>query len=150
MEAKNRTAGETATGNGARVRSIVDVLSTKPGCSWRREPDTINRILRYLENYSLDQIFENYGNFIDPNPEWLNPETAQKYAGCTRFWGNFYSISGVFDVITNDADVIRRLTTAIRRNQGSAAYASTKAESVAETASVAGGIKKSNLIRNGD
>lgn len=131
MKATTRTAGETATVNGRAVRSIVDILSTKPG-SWRREPDTIDRILQYLENYTLDPTFENYGNFVDSNPEWLAPEWARKYAGCTRFWGNFYSVSGVFDVITNDADVIRRLTTAIRRNQGSAAYASAKAERRAE------------------
>lgn len=127
MKATTMTAGETATGTGARVRPIVDILSTKPG-SWSREPDTIERILRYLENYTLDPAFESYGNFVDSNPEWLAPEWARKYAGCTRFWGNFYSVSGVFDVITNDADVIRRLTTAIRRNQGSAAYASAKAD----------------------
>ena len=131
MEAKTKTAGETANMNGARVRSIVDILSTKPG-GWSREPDTIDRILRYLENYPLDPTFENYGNFIDSNPEWLNQETARKYAGCTCFWGNFYSISGVFNVITNDAGIIRRLTAAIRRNQGSAAYASAKAEMRAE------------------
>lgn len=126
---KKTTAGETATGSGrAGVRSIVDILSTKPGCSWKREPDTIERILRYLDTYALDPVFEAYGNFVDASPEWLDPELARKYAGCTRFWGNFYSVSGVFDVITNDGEIIKRLTAAIRNNQRSAAYASAKAD----------------------
>lgn len=124
----NETKKAAGAASGARVRPLVHILSVNPNGGWKREPDTIERILRYLDAYALDPVFEDYGNFVDASPEWLNPETARKYAGCTRFWGNFYAVSGVFDVITNDGEIIERLTAAIRRNQRSAAYASAKAE----------------------
>ncbi|OAS26304.1 hypothetical protein [Methylobacterium platani] len=64
-----------------------------------------------LESDTLDRSFEAYGNFVE---ECSN--------GMTSFFGNFLTYSHVFNVMTDDADLIERLTAAIRRNQQSADY----------------------------
>lgn len=39
-----------------------------------------------------------------------------------RFWGNFHALSCVFQIDTDEPDIIARLTEAIRANQASPAY----------------------------
>lgn len=64
-----------------------------------------------LESDTLDRAFEAYGNFVEECPN-----------GMTSFFGNFLTYSHVFNVMTDDADLIARLTAAIRRNQQSGDY----------------------------
>lgn len=64
-----------------------------------------------LKTEPLDITFERYGNFV------LAGE-----AGVTRFWGNFSRVSHVFQIDTDESEVVARLTAAIRANQATSAY----------------------------
>lgn len=80
----------------------------------RADLPTIRR--RLVENV-LDPSFEEYGNFIMA----ANP-------GVTRFWGNFYDWSAVFQVDTDDPALVAEMTALVRANQATPAYAAAKAE----------------------
>jgi hypothetical protein len=90
------------------------VSDTEP---WKMIPDSEENILRDLENYTLDPVFEMYGNFIDPDPEWLDDEVAAKYAGCTSIFGNFLDYSHAFRMVTDDEALIARITASVVKNK---------------------------------
>lgn len=82
------------------------------GSRWYGEaPATIEDLLNVLKIKTLDRWFELHGNFILEGDE-----------GTTRFFGNFFDVSHVFHIITNDPEVVERLTTAIRTNQQKPEY----------------------------
>jgi len=81
----------------------------------------IEALFARLESDVLDRSFERYGNFIEPDPVNMKGEPLGA-AGSVSFWGNFLTYSHVFSVITNDADLIKRLTAAIRANQQRSDY----------------------------
>jgi len=90
------------------------------GSKWGGEqPDDINALVDVLGNYALDRTFEDerFGNFVFPH---------DKQQGITCFFGNFADLSHVFSIDTDDAEVIARLTTAIRANQQRPDYLSQK------------------------
>ena len=62
---------------------------TNPAAPWSFIDDTEENILQDLAAHTLDPIFELYGDFVNPSPEWLSTENAAKYAGCTMISGNF-------------------------------------------------------------
>ena len=64
-----------------------------------------------LASEPLNYTFERYGNFITTHD------------GVTRFWGNFARVSHVFQLDTDEPEIIARLTAAIRANQATPAYA---------------------------
>lgn len=69
------------------------------------KPDTIEKLIEVLANHPLDRRFEDNGNFIMSYND-----------NCTKFFGNFYTLSHVFNIVTDEADVIEQLTTAIKTN----------------------------------
>lgn len=69
-------------------------------------------LLCRLRTHTLDRTFEAFGNFV------LNE------GGATRFWGNFFDYSHVFDIAPTDKRLIKRLTAAIRANQRKPEYLS--------------------------
>lgn len=86
------------------------------GSKWAGEkPDPVERLLERLKLYTLDPRFERCGNFIS------------KSDGIVHFWGNFFDVSGVFQIDTDEAPIIERLTRAIRDNQARASYLEAKA-----------------------
>jgi hypothetical protein len=88
----------------SRVRK-TEVQSN--GSQWAGEKtNSIQQLLKVLDEYALDRTFEAFGNFVEPL------ET-----GAISFFGNFQEISHVFHIITTDAELIARLTNAIRANQ---------------------------------
>ena len=89
---------------------------------WSFVPDSEENILRDLERYTLDPVFEDYGGFVDRSPEWLSPEIAEKYKGCAEISGNFLTFSHAFRLVTDDAALISRLSAAIERNRNTAEY----------------------------
>lgn len=89
---------------------------------WLAVPDSEENILRDLERYTLDPVFEDYGCFVDRSPEWISPEIAEKYKGCTEICGNFLTFSHAFRLVTDDAALISRLSAAIDRNRNTAEY----------------------------
>lgn len=94
------------------MNTFTEIISN--GSKWAGEPlDTVDDLLRVLSECSLDRTFEDYGNFIMPEGE-----------GIVHFWGNFFDISHVFSIRTDDAPTIERLTLAIRANQERSSYTS--------------------------
>ncbi len=87
---------------------------TSNGSKWAGEsPDTVDELCAVLQSHTLDRIFEGYGNFVIAD------------AGePLRFWGNFFDVSHVFSIDTDEPAVIERLTALIRANQQTAAYLS--------------------------
>lgn len=95
---------------------------TNPAAPWSFISDTEENILHDLECYTLDPVFELYGNFVNPSPEWLSDEAATKYAGCTTIFGNFLTFSHAFRLVTDDPGLISRLSAAIAQNKATAEY----------------------------
>lgn len=95
---------------------------TNPAAPWSFIDDTEENILHDLERYPLDPVFELYGNFINPSPEWLSEEVAAKYAGCTSIFGNFLTLSHAFRLVTDDPGLISRLSAAVEQNKATPEY----------------------------
>ena len=53
---------------------------------------------------------------------------AEEYKGMTAICGNFATYSHAFNLYTDDADLIKELETAIRKNQQTEAYKEIKAQ----------------------
>lgn len=107
------------------------------GSRWAGEKDaSIEELFAILAEYPLRRDLEACGDFIVEGPicVWQNgydEETGyplyiesdeQPYAGMTSFWGNFYNLSHVFNISSNDPAVIATLTAAIRANQARPDY----------------------------
>ena len=78
-------------------------------------PASVDELLDVLARETLDPRFEKYGNFI------LRDEPP------LRFWGNFFNVSHVFSIDTDDPALIDRLTSAIRANQQRPDYQAARA-----------------------
>ena len=93
---------------------------------WLEIPDTEENILRDLERYTLDPVFEMYGDFVNRTPEWLTEELPQARAGHTMISGNFLNYTHAFRVCTDDEALIKRLEAAIDRNKATPEYQAAK------------------------
>jgi len=110
---------------------MLEIISN--GSKWAgQEPDSIKELIEALKEYPLDPIFEKYGNFINPNPQFLKAEAQEKYAGCTSFWGNFHTVSHGFNIFTDEPEVIEMLSAAIRANLSTKAYKQARREYMAD------------------
>lgn len=78
-------------------------------------------LLDRLAAETLDRRFESCGNFIDRAPRNLHGEPLYD-EGWVSFFGNFLTYSHVFNIATDDADVIARLEAAILANKETLAY----------------------------
>lgn len=89
---------------------MTNIISN--GSKWAGEPlDTIEDLCAVLQSNPLDRTFEGFGNFVLADPD--EP---------VRFWGNFFDLSHVFSIDTDDPAIIARLTALIRANQQTPAY----------------------------
>ena len=77
------------------------------------EQDSIETLIEVLGKHPLDRGFEAYGNFIAVDPPLIKGDNMRG----TNFFGNFLTVSHVFNIDTDDPEVIRKLTAAIRENQ---------------------------------
>ena len=124
-----------------QVQAIQDqpfLYIVSNGSHWGGElPDDLDSLLATLAEEPLDLIFEECGDFIDANPcygvqgehfgEYVNG--PRMFSGSvTTFFGNFYTVSHVFNLYTNDPATIEALTRAIRDNQQTTAYGRAKTE----------------------
>lgn len=102
------------------------------GCDDQAEQ--LDRLFDALTRYTLDPVFEKYGAFLDA----AEPDVIAAYErahGKTfdvprtmHAFGNFYDYSCVFNLYTDDPDLIARLTVAIRENRSREAYRRAKEE----------------------
>jgi hypothetical protein len=79
-------------------------------------PSPLECLEEVLKTEPLDRSFEAFGNFV------FTPTLEHDHV--VRFWGNFFTVSHVFSIDTDDPAVIGHLTTLIRSNQGRADYLS--------------------------
>lgn len=99
----------------------------------------IGALLERLGSATLDPTFERYGNFIqhplyhakpsDTPGGWEDDTGRPMYPqspGAHRFFGNFFDYSHCFSIDTDEPELIEVLTSAIRANQATAAYADAK------------------------
>lgn len=104
---------------------MIEILSN--GSKWAGEPDdTIDELIRVLEEYTLDPKFEGYGNFVNRNPQWRTEEIEERYNGCTVIFGNFLSYSHVFNIVTDDEDMICQIEKLVEENKKRHAYIAAK------------------------
>jgi hypothetical protein len=73
------------------------------------QPDDIQTLLRVLARHPLNRTFER--TFIQDLGN-----------GATRFHGNFLTVSHVFDIRSNDPEIVDRLTKAIDANRRTLAF----------------------------
>jgi len=107
------------------------------GSHWAGEDlSPISELITMLKNHPLRRDLESCGNFINPFPLCVrslgyDPETGysryveneeQPYRGLTSFFGNFFDWSFVFNIYTDDPELISALTKAIRKNQERSDY----------------------------
>jgi hypothetical protein len=78
----------------------------------------IEALIAVLAEHPLDRTFEpeQYGNFVTVDPVNMRGEALLPPGGVS-FFGNFFTLSHVFNIDVTDAATIERLTVAIRANQ---------------------------------
>lgn len=101
--------------------TIYENQVINPEKPWSFIDDTKENILKDLAEYTLDPVFEEYGNFVYM-PTWCDKEAADKYKGLTAISGNFLTLSHAFRLLTDDKQLIKELTEAIRKNQKTEEY----------------------------
>lgn len=90
-------------------------------------PFTIEPLYKTLAEHILDPRFENYGGFVNRAPHWTNPDTAQRYSGCTVIKGDFLGYDHPFFIITDEEDIISKVEALVAENIKRPDYASAKA-----------------------
>lgn len=77
---------------------------TSNGSKWAGEaPDDIDTLIGVLGTHMLER--------------WTGNPVRKIAPGTVRFFGNFHDLSHVFNITTDDPDIIRRLVAAIRANR---------------------------------
>ena len=80
---------------------MINIISN--GSKWAgEEPDTIDVLLKRLEEYTLDPVFGEFMTLLDN--------------GKIMFFGNFFDYSHVFRIETDDSEICEKLTNAIVKN----------------------------------
>lgn len=105
--------------------TIYENQVINPEKPWSFMDDTKENILKDLAEYTLDPVFEEYRNFVYM-PTWCDEEVAEKYKGLTAISGNFLKLSHAFNLLTDDEELIKELTEAIRKNQETNEYKQAK------------------------
>jgi hypothetical protein len=93
------------------------------GSPWDPRPEDhgIGHLLWMLTEHTLDPTFEEYGNFVQRDPEWLTMPPWRP-EGMASISGNFYDYSCAFGLETNHPALIDLLEEAVRRNQATEGY----------------------------
>ena len=93
------------------------------GSKWFGEkPDSIEKLLEVLSEKTLAWhiIEKDPKKVINPAKGILMATDQPMYPNqnVTCFFGNFIDLSHVFNIDTNDEDVVKKLTAAIKKNKG--------------------------------
>ena len=93
------------------------------GGFWGWEPiETLERLYPLFEQYTLDPIYEWYGNFVNRKPEWQRSEERQAYQGCTVISGRFLHYGNLFYIVTDEEELIQRFERLVADNKATQAY----------------------------
>lgn len=101
---------------------LTNIISN--GSKFYGEPlDSIDDLLEVMKTEPLDPNFEKFGNFCSLYAELVsNKPNPYKYT----FFGNFFTVSHVFDIETNDEELAEKLLAAIVENKRTDAYKKAK------------------------
>lgn len=104
----------------------MSTLILSNGSKWAdEEPDSVETLLEVLKSTPLAR---SQSPFIDPTPVWTHQgfhavdgycyvaSASQPEPGQVHFSGNFWSLSHVFSIYTDDPAIIARLTETIKEN----------------------------------
>lgn len=112
----------------ALERTDGQTLILSNGSKWAgQNPDDIQTLLDVLETDVLDPTFEQY-HCYRPSPysplvrTGRNEEMFDPWLGASTFFGNFLTVSHVFNIITKDPGVVEALSEAIRKNMATDEY----------------------------
>lgn len=126
------------------------ILISSNGSKWAGEsPDSLQDLFERLATHPLDPSFEDYGDFVMPARSAVHvrgydedgtfvdryDDTGPLHSEApeaVRFWGNFFTVSAVFEIDTDEPELIARLTAAIRANQERPDYKAAKRERLGE------------------
>ena len=87
----------------------IETTINSNGSKWYgEEPDNIEKLMEVLKEEPLDRRFEAFGDFCYP---------SEGLPGNIRFMGNFFRLSHVFNIDTNDIGLIKKLARAIDLNK---------------------------------
>lgn len=77
----------------------------------------LDKLLDVLAHHPLDRLFELHGDFVERDARNLRGEWLEGVENAVCFFGNFSGLSHVFSIVSNDADIVDRLVTAIAQNR---------------------------------
>jgi hypothetical protein len=95
------------------------------GSKWAGEElDSIEDLIEVLKTQTLNPIFEQYGDFAETDPRFYTSGELcyPDNPGTVHFFGNFYTVSHVFNIDTDDAETIATLRGLIAANKATAVY----------------------------
>ena len=108
------------------VKQMLEIIANGSN-TYPYQKSTLSDLYRLLETYTLDPVFERYGEFVNRTPCWIDGETARKYSGASVIAGNFLSYSHAFYLITDQEELIRSLERLIEKNRASPQYQAARA-----------------------
>ena len=112
----------------------METIIHSNGSKWLgQEPDTIEKLLEVLAAQPLDRSFEAFGNFVTP---------CERKPSFTSIFVNFYHLSHVFNIDSNDPAIVERLSAAIRANQRRPDYLSQSTYEEIKAAAEAGELER--------
>lgn len=89
--------------------------------------ENIDDFIKKLENYILDPVFEQYGNFLIKAPKFSkSKELTEKYKNSWHLFGNFYDYSNAFSIFIDENETVEKLKACINQNKKTEKYISAK------------------------
>lgn len=82
----------------------------------------LEKLLEIVAAHPLDRRFERHGGFIEHDARNLRGEWLEGIENAVSFFGNFFNLAHVFSIVTNDSNVVARLSAAIFANKERADY----------------------------
>lgn len=117
-----RKPSTASTPNYNREVHTMTIIKINGGF-WGWEPiETLERLYPLFEQYTLDPIYEWYGNFVNRKPEWQRSEERQAYQGCTVISGRFLHYGNFFYIVTDEEELIQRFERLVADNKATQAY----------------------------
>lgn len=103
---------------------MISTVINSNGSKWSgQNPDSIETLLNVLDSNALDPAFEEYGDFYEMRPMLMGGSmSAHKH----HFFGNFFDVSHVFNIDTDDDIIAKRIIQAVWKNKRTAAYTAAK------------------------